>query len=304
MTEIDHAIESYRAELAAEAELARDDLAELEDHLRTLIDDLRATGLSSEQAITAARQRLGDPALLAREHARVRTPFGARLSRARAFSAGTLFLVYVIASWLAHSPRLDIWVHMVGIGVVLGVALFARLSWARAAVAGVVGYNLFDLGLYLVTYDGAWLAPQDWMFAALQLGVLAFVMPWRRGEIGPAGYALGLISVMHLASLTSMWSVAQLSPELGTAVGNAAYLVTLLAGVGIVMRARWAAALAALGGGLLVVATVVVTRAPHPGSWLIAESIVVGACAAFACCAISWRTARSSLGTLRGFVTN
>ena len=39
--EIEDAVATYRAEVLAEAELARADVAELEDHLRSLIDELR-----------------------------------------------------------------------------------------------------------------------------------------------------------------------------------------------------------------------------------------------------------------------
>lgn len=40
---VNEAIETYRQQLTAEAELARGDLDEIEDHMRTLIDEPRAT---------------------------------------------------------------------------------------------------------------------------------------------------------------------------------------------------------------------------------------------------------------------
>ena len=101
--EVEQAIEHYRARLAAEAELARGDLAEIEDHLRTLIDALREDGLPAGEAIVEAARRLGDPRQLAREHARVRTPFGAKLSRARAWSACALLLPYLVLHAVLHA---------------------------------------------------------------------------------------------------------------------------------------------------------------------------------------------------------
>ena len=66
---IDEAIEQYRQELVAEASLAKGDLDEIEDHLRALIDELRADqpALGLATAIAQARERLGEPRALARE---------------------------------------------------------------------------------------------------------------------------------------------------------------------------------------------------------------------------------------------
>jgi uncharacterized membrane protein len=49
--EIDEAVAAYRAEVLAEAQLARADVAELEDHLRSVIDELRTAGMPAAQAI-------------------------------------------------------------------------------------------------------------------------------------------------------------------------------------------------------------------------------------------------------------
>jgi len=76
---IEDAIAEYRAELLARAELAASDLDELEDHMRAVIDEVLASGAAIGDAIGEARCRLGDPASVAREHARVRSPFGATI---------------------------------------------------------------------------------------------------------------------------------------------------------------------------------------------------------------------------------
>src|ERR1700735_2503737 len=96
----DEDIARYRAQILAEAELSRGELDEIEDHLRSLAADLREHGTPSGEAIALACQRLGDPRDLAREHARARSRFGARLSRARAWSAAAL-----LAAPLAYYGR-------------------------------------------------------------------------------------------------------------------------------------------------------------------------------------------------------
>src|SRR6266567_2391935 len=54
----------------------------LADGRRALVDELQRT-MPAAEALTEAARRLGDPKAIAREHARVRTPFGTKLSRAR-----------------------------------------------------------------------------------------------------------------------------------------------------------------------------------------------------------------------------
>lgn len=76
---IDEAVGRYRELLAGEVDIGRAALDEIEDHMRSLVADLRATGMPTANAITEAAERLGDPREVAREHARVRTSFGAKL---------------------------------------------------------------------------------------------------------------------------------------------------------------------------------------------------------------------------------
>src|SRR5690349_2627729 len=76
---IDAAVAQYRAELAANAAIGSAEAAELEDHLRAIIDAEIAAGAPVLAAIATARGRLGAPAALAAECTRVRTAFGARL---------------------------------------------------------------------------------------------------------------------------------------------------------------------------------------------------------------------------------
>jgi len=70
MDDVDRAIADYRAELAANAAIGAGEADELEDHLRLLIDELRAAGATTQAAIAAARVRLGAPREIAAESTR------------------------------------------------------------------------------------------------------------------------------------------------------------------------------------------------------------------------------------------
>lgn len=299
-TPIDHAIAEYRSELEAEADLAREDLVELEDHLRTLIDDLRATGASSEQAIAQARLRLGDPKLLAREHARVRSPFGAKLSRARAWSAGGLFLGMVGLGWWLYGRPFSSWfaIQLV-LGACLSIGVIARLAWARAAMFGYVAYNLVHVGIAAIVFEYR-LFPEEGLLVAMEAAVLAFVMPWRRGEIGPAGYALALVCLMFDGSILANWLTHTYldAPH----VAMLAHAATIATGIAIVMRGRWAASMGLVTAACLAISAFQLAGYDGPLAEIVVPTIAVGALAGVACAAISWRTARTTLGSLRGFL--
>lgn len=128
-----------------------------------------------------ARLQLGDPG--------VGSVFGAKLSRARAWSAGALFLS-MVAIGLSGRVVNVWWVLDVVIPGILGVGLIARLPWARAAVAGYVFFSLLHLGLSTIAIGGLWWDPVIVLIYGLQAAVLALVMPWRRGEVGSAGSAV------------------------------------------------------------------------------------------------------------------
>lgn len=310
----DRAIAEYLCELDAEAELARDDLEELEDHMRSLIAELRATGASSEVAIAQAKLRLGDPRSLAREHARVRSPFGAKLSRTRAWSAGGLFFLMLVLGFVMYgggSKPVGWYTIELAIGAVLAGALVARLAWARAAVLGYVGYALLHLAVIAGVHgDGLTLASRDFVIIAIELGILAFVMPWRRREVGAAGIALALISVMYMGASWVIGfeiSAPHLNPE--AIAGHVAQVTSLVAGIGIVMRARWAAFGSAIAATSMIVAASLLLDVTLQFEGAVAVrtmligTVIAGAVAAVICSVVSWRTARSRLGSLRGFAS-
>ncbi|MGE5184225.1 MAG: permease prefix domain 1-containing protein [Acidobacteriota bacterium] len=306
MTDIEDAIAQYRRDLTAEAELARGDLAEIEDHLRALIDELRAGGLPATEAVAEAARRLGDPRQLAREHARVRTPFGARISRLRAWSA-TLLLApfpYLIArsmrGGLASYNGLEI-----ALSVIALVGLAARLPWARAIVLGsllsVTGWNAIAVATW----------PAD-AFQIAQLvcyaGAIAFLVPWRRGELSASALALVLLGPAYTGAAT-MLSLFFTGPDhhvLADPWGVLALAGVLAAAGGGLLRARWAALPAAVAAFALVMAVLEVwplyVRLHSPDVWraVMLATLSGGAACAGAAAVMMWRHARSTLGTLHG----
>jgi len=304
--DVDAAIEAYRLELRAEAELAAGDLDEIEDHLRELIAELRAAGRGAE-AIALARRRLGEPRAVAREHARVRSPFGARPSRLRAWSAAAL-LVPMVGWWVWGAARGGAWSRTgfeAGLGAMLVVALVLRLSWARAVLLGQAVASTITMAF------GLWLWPWVRTEVALQLvvyaGAAAFLMPWRRGELTASGAALALLAPAYTgaAVVLSFQITAPGGDLLGLPAATLALLAALAAAAGVLVRARWGCVAAAVNAAALAAAVHriwgLTWRVPHP----VAERLVVvgivagGAIAAAVAAVLAWRDARPGVGTLR-----
>ena len=65
--DLNAAIESWRQELAAQANLASDDRRELETHLRDAIVGFQQRGLNDEESFWLARRRVGQPQQLGEE---------------------------------------------------------------------------------------------------------------------------------------------------------------------------------------------------------------------------------------------
>ncbi|HEY4244486.1 MAG TPA: permease prefix domain 1-containing protein [Kofleriaceae bacterium] len=305
--ETEVAIAQYRSHVVAEAELARGDLDEIEDHLRELADELRATGMPRAQAIAEACRRLGDPRELAREHSRVHTPFGARLSRMRAISAVVLFGI-PLALWARQALFVPGQLASpVGVDFVLTVATLAALifrrSWARPLVLG---------SLAIATCYGA----ADVLFwptrmAALDLvcvgGALAFVFPWRRGELTRGGLALALLAPAYVGALHALELTWRVPANLfaSNPLGLTAIALAFATAAGLVLRARWAAF--AAGGLAWTLAMFLRELRPmlaggHPLDGRGVEflsGIALGVGCAAIVAVLAWRSAPSFRGTWR-----
>lgn len=303
----DRAIEAYRKQLAAEADLAAGDLDEIEDHLRSLTDDLRERGMPASVAVAEAARRLGDPRTIAREHARVRSAFGPRLSRARAWSAAALMLPLlgslaynVIGSdhvWTQYGVEL-------AFGLTLMIALAFRLPWARSVLLGGLAFYFIPSTLVLAVWPGA-----DPKLYVLQTGVLAFLLPWRRGELTVAGIALALqVWAFGAASYALSFRYSMPDGETGPIATFAqfAFVAATLATIGTIVRARWSVVGGAVSAITLAIAVVEISELTflfdHPGlmETTILGMLASGVVAALIGSVLSWRSARSTFGSLRG----
>lgn len=303
MSEIDRVIEQYKRELLGEAELARGDVQEIEDHLRTLTAELCERGMPPADAVRTACESLGDPRAVAREHAKVSSCFGARLSWARTISAASLLLSQVLSNyivmWINWHKIPDPFAPLAAtaLGTLMVAALLARLTWARPIVLGATGFmTLFTIeaGMGAVDPDASML----WLVALV--GTVVFVMPWRRNELYRAGYALTLeafaFSAMAIAAGGYIDTVALVG-----------FFPLVIAIAGTILRARWAAFASAFGAAILLVSVTEVIRyyaGFHElallGEWLpFASLLLAGAIAASVAAVTSWRAARSNTGTLQ-----
>ncbi|HEY1816337.1 MAG TPA: hypothetical protein VGG74_28510 [Kofleriaceae bacterium] len=297
--DVDEAIERYRAEVTAEAELSRADLDEIEDHMRALVADLREGGLPLAEAIAHARARLGEPRQLAREHARVRSPFGARLSRSRAWSAAALLALPVILyghNSFRHgitTVDLAVWTALVG-------ALAARRTWARAIVLGRVATSVVLETVHVVAgshVDGVAenFGRERLVLLALFAAVLALLAPWHRRDLGRRGFALALLGPAYVAAMSSVivWSNAPVSAVVADPVGSFALASVVVAYLGVLRGARWASLAA-----VLVVLAFAAGFGSHLASAPIAEIIelrvvtlgALGALGALAAVFVAWRS--------------
>jgi hypothetical protein len=295
--EIEKAIAAYRRALVAAAEVASADLDEIEDHLRTLTAELRERGMPAAVAVAEAARRLGEPAEIAREHARVRTPFGGKISRGRAWSAAGLLAVlvgwFIVDLTSSSGPVLPGLVIECVLGGVLIGGLVAQLSWARPIVLGSMLCSAIDCGVVaMFGPDGLGFPPSG----LLHIAIVAFLFPWRRGELSLPGIALALQVWAYGASKVAAAGAVELA---WVALG-----ATMLATIGIVLRARWSVAFSTIGAIALTGSVVQLAVAPYPVLfatvfWTAMVVIVAGGVVATTASAlIQLRTTRSWLGTL------
>ncbi|HVK86450.1 MAG TPA: hypothetical protein VM513_20165 [Kofleriaceae bacterium] len=306
--DVDEAIEHYRTQLLAEAELGARELDEIEDHLRTLIEDLRATGMPATVAVTEAARRVGDPRAVAREHARVRGAFGAKLSRLRAWSVAALMLPMLTMLAISGVGYEGVWSRSgleLGFGLVLFTALVARLSWARPVLLGGLAFYIAPSIL------AAWMWPAYnaiWLLVPI-IGAVAFLAPWRRGELTAAGAALALQVWAYAAAsyaLNYQYTSGEGSPYVPVApTAQVALVAAVVATIGGLLRARWSA-IAALGSSLTLALAVIelsslrfVFSDPEVMRASLLTIVASGAITSALASILAWRSARSLLGTLR-----
>lgn len=327
--DIDDAIADYRAELLASAALDEAEIAELEDHLRELIVELRGTSATTAAVIARARQRLGEPRAVAIECARVRTAFGTRIAPARAWSAGVLLAG--LTAWTAwqYLARAGL-VSRIGAEIVLGAILIAGLCarrvWPRAVLFG------HAISMTLTCIPGLWLWHDPTGGVAFSLaafaGVAVLLAPWRRGELTAAGWALAAWSIAYAGASYGvfeaimhrgliLWFLPTSPITLGpNAIGAHALIPALamigvaIAALGTVVRARWSALAGACTAALLALTLIGVASVGDTGFPTVDAQhgvslavIATGLVAAIAATILGWRGSRRGIGDVRSLVT-
>lgn len=299
--EIDEAIAAYTHELQAEASLAKGDVAEIEDHLRSLIDELR-THQPLGVAIAQAVERLGEPRAIAREHARVHGTFGPPLSRWRALSAVALLLPMLVQAFAnvelsVSRQNLDL-----AAGCVLILGLVSRRGWARPALFAGTLFWILPMALSLYEFD---VSP---VWLVLHVGIVVFLAPWRMREVTRAGVALALqVWAVASAMLVLGYQITTLdgATEYVTPAALIAIAAAGLAAVGGILRARWSAIASLVSAATLALSfhqlLAMTFKFADAGLFqaLTFGMLATGALASLVASVLVWRNARSTFGSLR-----
>jgi hypothetical protein len=247
---MDEAIAAYRKQVSAAADLASGDLDEIEDHLRTLADELRDRGMPAVDAVTEAARRIGDPKLLAREVCRVRSVFGARLSRARTWSVIALLAPMFVLLGIATYPYAGLVSRYMAecvAGLALLVALACGAGWARPILLGGMAYFLLPTVASVVSFG------ESPLYIVWHVGVLAFLAPWRRRDLTKLGAGLaGYIWAYGAASYMLMFQYSSSDGSQGYMMPAAwvALIASSVAAFAAMMRSR----LSSVAGGIAALA--------------------------------------------------
>ena len=245
---VEDVIAAYRRELYAEADLSGRPRRD-QDHLRSLTEELCGTGMPALEAVTEAARRLGDPRALAREHARVRGAFGAKLSRARRISvavclAPLLWHLGISAYLFGATSQFDAMLPigtMFACGVVLVSAVLAGISWARPVLLGGMAFSVALVALALVEmHQQELLDGRVVVLYLVDVASVAFLVPWRRSELTPPGWTLVL-----LGGVSAIAMLADLS--------LAVFVSAFVAIIGCILRARWSALASAVSTVLVAI---------------------------------------------------
>jgi hypothetical protein len=154
---------------------------ELVEHFESVVDAQLAAGSKVDDAIATALARLGEPAALAREHARVRSAFGPQPSR---LASSTAVVALIAASLI--SPT-DGWLSLddfiAGPAALRTAALVAVFVFrSPQAAAYLFGATLCELGLWLANglHTGLVEAdPRSTALLVLLVGICAVLGPRR-----------------------------------------------------------------------------------------------------------------------------
>ncbi len=143
--DLNNAIQRWRESLGQSPHLSRDDLAELEAHLRDSAATLETKGLTGEEAFWVAARRLGSPARLEPEFAQV--------NRREVWLNRCLWMLMGIQGWwlLTLLARLGADGAIIG-----GFAAFGHGTFSGMSLLSVSLFTLINLVAFGVTVLGCW----------------------------------------------------------------------------------------------------------------------------------------------------
>ena len=212
MFDVDGVIRSWRRELAAKRSFSRDQLDELEDHVRSTYRSLVEAGARPAEAWASARRDPGTAAELSEEFRKVEGAAWRRVMK---------------LGWALFAVSFFLPVHRFGLP-------FSGLEWStlafdlpRGALPGIEAF------LVAITGEGGAVGVASALTNALMLATL-----WRIGERGRTTI-IALAIMMSLSVFLNVWWMQVVDAISDLRVGYYAWLGSFgLVSAGLLMRAR------------------------------------------------------------------
>jgi hypothetical protein len=236
MFDLESAVKAWRQQLETNRAVDRSSLDELEDHVREDFAALVRTGKSEPDAWSAAVARLGDPAMIRREFAKVehlpkldRIAFGGFLTLAGLTIVGCFTLLVANLQKVSAQPLL--WIHIITITLGYSAGLFA------ATFAGYATLRSFFSRSQVPVLAGITLS-------LVRLASVAAV------TLSAIGFVLGALWAKENLGRLFTWDPR----EFGAIFVVASFVVTVLATLRSAVPTRVALALAITAGAAVVAA--------------------------------------------------
>jgi hypothetical protein len=216
MFDLERHIQDWKAEFTSRPALRRADVEELEQHVRDALPSLIATGLTPEEAFLIATRRVGPPAALESEFAKVN---GAHFWSQRVF-----------------------WIVFGALGYVVCRLVIGAAASVAQALAGLAGGSRADVG-----YAGLAVTCAGWLVAAAALYLRRDASPdgWTTRAAGAVAAGVTLVLVLAVSiNFAGEVALVQLMPDArGTfvttlAARSAAVLVPLMLFIAMLFRLR------------------------------------------------------------------
>lgn len=135
MNHLDQIIATWKESVARAGTFTRDDISELERHLRDSIGDLGLKGLNEEEAFLVARRRIGETNVLAAEYQKVNP--GLTWARRWYWMAVGFLIFSILIQGIEALSYAVAWLALPAAAAVAGLLIVATIGYFAAAL-GVV----------------------------------------------------------------------------------------------------------------------------------------------------------------------